>query len=122
MTAHTPRNIIPNRRRGENFELRHGGQNTPFIITIGRYPNGDVGEIFISGSKSGTAFEAVARDGAILLSLCLQFGVSLATIKHAITREGDGSPSTIVGAVVDKLYETENLVDGSSTDNGSSGG
>ena len=109
----TTRSTLPARRRGENFEIRHGGQNTPFVITVGRYPNGDVGEVFIAGSKSGTAFEAVARDGAILLSLCLQHGVTLATIKHAITREGDNSPSTIVGAVVDKLYETENLTDGS---------
>lgn len=102
MTARAP---LPNRRTGENFEITHGGQNTPFVITVGRYPDGNIGEVFITGSKSGTAFEAVARDGAILLSLCMQFGVPLETIKHAITREGNGAPSTIVGAVVDRLTE-----------------
>ena len=81
-----------------------------FQITIGRYPaaqNHRVGEVFIAGSKSGTGFEAVARDGAILLSLALQHGVELETIKHAITRERDGAASTIVGAVVDKLIEMD---------------
>src|SRR3977135_710249 len=104
MTARAP---LPNRRFGQNFEITHAGQRTPFVITIGRYPDGSIGEVFIAGSKSGSAFDAVARDGAILLSLALQHGVALETIKHALTREGDGSPSTIVGAVVDKLAEME---------------
>lgn len=116
------RKVLPNRRESETFELRHGGQNTPFQITVGYFSawdcriidrDGDhveyvprhVGEVFIAGSKSGSAFDAVARDGAILLSLALQHGVALETIKHALTREGDGSPSTIVGAVVDRLME-----------------
>lgn len=101
----TTRNALPNRRFGEAFELMHGGQNSVFHVNIGRYPDSSIGEVFISGSKSGTAFEAVARDGAILLSLALQHGVALETIKHALTREGDGTPSTIIGAVVDRLTE-----------------
>jgi len=101
----TDRNVLPNRRSGENFELRHGGKNTSFVITLGRYPDGRVGEVFISGAKAGSEVDAVARDGAILLSLCMQFGVPLETIKHAVTREPDGSASTIVGAVVDRLTE-----------------
>lgn len=101
------RNALPSRRHGESFELKHGGQNSVFHVTIGRYNDGSIGEVFISGSKSGTAFEAVARDGAVLLSLCMQFGVPLETIKHALTREGNGEPSTIIGAVVDRLTEAK---------------
>src|SRR5262245_65079372 len=97
------RRTLPQRRAGYSFELRHGGQNTPFTVTVGVYPDGSIGEVFVSGSKSGTAFEAVARDGAVLLSIALQYGIPLDVIKHAITREHDGSPSTIIGAVVDKL-------------------
>lgn len=103
----TARNALPNRRHGEAFELTHGGQNSVFHVNVGRYADGSIGEVFISGSKSGTAFEAVARDGAILLSLALQHGVPLQTIKHALTREGNGSASTIVGAVVDRLTEAQ---------------
>lgn len=99
------RAVLPNRRFGENFELRHGGKNTSFIVTLGRYPDGRVGEVFISGAKAGSEVDAVARDGAILLSIALQYSVPLQTIKHAMTREPDGSASTIVGAVVDKMLE-----------------
>jgi hypothetical protein len=101
----TDRNVLPNRRAGQNFEMRHGGKNTSFIITTGCYPDGRVGEVFISGAKAGSEVDAVARDGAILLSMCLQHGVPIETIKHAMTREADGSASTIVGAVVDRLLE-----------------
>jgi hypothetical protein len=97
------RNALPQRRRGETFELTHGGQNTPFQITVGYYRDGKVGEVFIAGGKSGSDFEAVARDGAVLLSIALQFGVPLDVLQNAITREGDGKPSTIIGAVIDRL-------------------
>ena len=119
------RRVLPNRRAGENFELRHGGKNALFVITVSYYEQrvllkregddiveGDASdvrrvpaEVFISGAKAGSEVDAVARDGAILLSLCMQHGVPLETIKHAMTREPDGSASTIVGAVVDRLTE-----------------
>ena len=101
------RRLLDNRRAGENFELRHGGKNASFIITLGRYPDGAVGEVFISGAKAGSEVDAVARDGAILLSLALQHSVPLETIRHAMTREADGSASTIVGAVVDEISRKE---------------
>jgi hypothetical protein len=101
MTSH--RKTLPNRREGEGFEIRHRGQRTPFIITLGKYQDGSIGEVFITGSKSGSEFDAVARDGAILLSLALQHGVPVETMKHAMTREPDGSASSIIGAVVDRL-------------------
>jgi hypothetical protein len=101
----TARSTLPARRRAETFPVKHGGQNTEFQVTLGYYQDGRVGEVFISGAKAGSGVEAVARDGAVLLSIALQFGVPLETIKHAITREGDGAPSTIIGAVVDRLTE-----------------
>ena len=99
----TTRATLPLRRRCETFELRHGGQNTPYQVTLGYYDSNEIGEVFISGSKAGSTTEAVARDGAVLLSIALQHGVPLETIKHALTREGNGTPSTIIGAVVDRL-------------------
>ncbi|WP_442896066.1 toprim domain-containing protein [Bradyrhizobium sp. AZCC 2289] len=47
--------------------------------------------------------EAIARDGAVLLSLALQHGAELDNIRSAITRDEQGAPSSIVGAVVDQL-------------------
>lgn len=84
---------------------QNSGRPKPFEVSIGYYggKGGAVGEVFIAGSKSGTDFDGVCRDSAVLLSLALQYGVSLETIGHAVTRNSDGSPSTIVGKIVDEL-------------------
>ena len=103
------RQTLPNRRLAETFELKHGGQNTTFQVTTGFFALADdqvkrtVAEVFISGAKAGSEVEAVARDGAVLLSLALQYGVPLEIMRHAITRDSNGAASSIVGAVIDKL-------------------
>jgi len=99
------RKPLPQRRASETFELRHGNHRGTFQVTIGYYPDGSVGEVFVSGAKAGSEVEAITRDGAILLSIAVQFGVPLKIIRHAITREADGSASTIIGAVIDQLGE-----------------
>ena len=101
----TERNALPMRRRSETFNLAYGGARKDHVVTVGFYADGTPGEVFISGGRSGEQVEAIARDGAVLLSLALQHGVALDTIKHAVTRDAQGAPSSIVGAVVDKLAE-----------------
>jgi|SRR5262245_54308744 len=103
MTTVGTRRLLPNRRYGETFEIEHGSHRWPFVVTVGRYPDGTVGEVFVSGGKSGTDLEASVRDMAILLSLALQHGVPPNTMASAITREADGAPSTIIGRVLDRL-------------------
>jgi len=97
------RRDLPQRREAETFDIEFGGIGLKYLVTVGRYEGGDVGEVFINFPKSGAQAEAIARDGAVLLSLALQYGVPLDTIAHAITRDGQGAPSSIIGAVVDKL-------------------
>lgn len=110
----THRKILPPRRYAETFTLAWGKQNTPIAVTVGYWnvPAFDehgwfridqIGEIFISGAKSGSDLDAADRDNAILLSLCLQHHVPLQTIQHALTREENGAPSTLIGLVVDRL-------------------
>jgi len=50
-----------------------------------------------------TAVEASARDAAIVASLALQYGVPLVTLQQALTRNGDGSPSSPLGRLLDLL-------------------
>jgi hypothetical protein len=103
MTDHR-RQPLPQRRYAETFELRHGRQSgATFHVTLGRYPDGGVGEVFVTGAKAGSDLEASLRDAAVLVSLALQHGVPIVTMAGAITREGDGKPSTIIGAVLDQL-------------------
>jgi hypothetical protein len=101
----TNRRELPPRRRCETFEIDFGGLSKKHTVSVGFYQDGSPGEVFITGGKSGETVSAIARDGAVLLSMALQFGVPLQTIQHAITRDGQGQPQSIVGAVVDKLLE-----------------
>jgi hypothetical protein len=99
------RKILPQRRACETFYIRHGKQKAS-NVTLGRYSDGSVGEVFISAAAQvGSEVDLVARDGAVLVSLALQYGIPLETMQRAITREADGSPATIIGAVIDKLSE-----------------
>jgi len=85
-----------------SFELRHG--KFTFHVTVGYYSEDDsVGEVFIDAAKAGTELEAYARDLAITFSIARQYGAPLDVLAHALTRENDGSPSTILGTVADKL-------------------
>jgi hypothetical protein len=99
----TQRNALPARRQSETFKLRHGDQRSAYHITLGFYADHTLGEVFISTNSVGTAIDAMARDIAVLMSLGLQHGCSVETMRDALTREHDGSPSTIAGAVADKL-------------------
>jgi hypothetical protein len=100
----TVRRPMPQRRRSETFKIRHGGQNAAYHITAGYYhPHGEIGEVFISTNSVGSALDAMARDLAILMSLALQHGCSMRTMRAALTREADGTPSTIAGAVADLI-------------------
>jgi hypothetical protein len=99
----TNRRILPQRRPVETFEIGHGNARDVFIVSVGHFGDATPAEVFVSGTKAGSGVEAVARDGAVLLSIALQYGVPLDTIKHSITREQDGAPSSIIGAIVDRL-------------------
>ena len=88
--------------------LRWGKLNTEFAVTVGYYPTGEPGELFISGAKAGSELDAIARDGAVLVSLGLQHGVPLSEMQGALTRERNGVSSTIVGKAVDMMKKMEN--------------
>jgi len=93
------RRVLPRRRAAETFNLRFWNQS--FSVTIGFYPDGTPGEVFIDGGKTGQDVQSTARDAAVVLSLALQHGVSPETIRHAVTRGASEGPASILGAVVD---------------------
>lgn len=95
------RDVLPERRAVETFDLWHDSMS--FTVSIGFYDDGRPGEVFVTGTKAGSGVEAVSRDGAILISLALQHGVPVDVIRHAVTRTAGDEPSSIIGAVVDRL-------------------
>jgi hypothetical protein len=99
----TNRRPLPQRRHSINFTERFWGQ--PWEITVGFYEDHNhVGEVFVNAARSpGTDLDAMTRDGAILLSLCLQHGVPINVVQGALTRNPNGSPSTIIGLISDRI-------------------
>jgi hypothetical protein len=99
----TARERLPNRRQCESFEFLHAGH--PFTLCAGFYADGRIAEIFLSSHKPGSPIEAIARDAAVTVSIALQFGADIETIRTALTRDHDGGPATLLGAALDKLAE-----------------
>lgn len=97
------RRTLPQRRRAETFTVVHWNQ--PFIVTVGFFDDGALGEVFVNSRKTGDDVEAIARDAAVLLSLALQHGDPVETIRHAVTRNSNGEAASILGATVDRLED-----------------
>jgi ribonucleoside-diphosphate reductase alpha chain len=76
-----------------------------YTATIGYYPDGQIGEIFLDGVKVGSAADAAARDSAITASIAMQFGADITTIRHALCRDSRGRPSGPLAAALDVLAE-----------------
>jgi hypothetical protein len=92
---------LPNRRPSETFDLEFHGMR--YKVTIGRFPDGKLSECFISNHKAGNASDVAARDAGVLFSLLLQHGCPAETISRAVSRNGDGSASGVIGAVLDMI-------------------
>ena len=63
---------LPNRRMSLTLDFEHamqpGESPRSYVLTIGFYPNGRVGEIFLDGVKIGSTLETHIDDGATLPS------------------------------------------------------
>jgi hypothetical protein len=93
------RERLPQRRRSESFSFTLG--DLKYTATIGHYPNGRVGEIFLSNSKPSSMSDAYARDAAVAASLALQHGCSIETLQRAVLRDANGQASTPLGTALD---------------------
>lgn len=95
------REILQNRRSHEVFEINHDGHR--YIVGVGHFPCGKPAEVFINSPKVGTSADINARDGAILLSLLMQYGVDISAVAHALTHNSDGNPSGPIGRIASML-------------------
>lgn len=102
------RERLPDRRRSENFEFVHvwpNGTAHAFVATVGLYPDGRPGEVFLATGKSGEQFDIGTKDSAIALSLALQYGCPLDVIAPTFLRDGAGRPEGPLGTLVGLLAE-----------------
>lgn len=76
------RRRLPDRRPNETYIFEHDGHR--YRACAGRFPNGDLAEIFLDVAKAGTPLQLNAECAAILTSLALQHGVPSQTIRGAV--------------------------------------
>jgi hypothetical protein len=99
----TARQRLPNRRLAETFDIEVAGLF--YTCTVGRFPDGQIGELFLQNHKPGSQSDANARDAAVAASLALQFGCPLETLRRALLRDPMGRASTPLGAALDLIGE-----------------
>jgi hypothetical protein len=97
----TERKRLPNRRPAIATEFWHRDQR--YRCHIGRFPSGGIAELFLDSARPNSELDAFAGDAAILISLLLQHGASPAEIGHALRRNPDGSPASLIGAALDLI-------------------
>jgi hypothetical protein len=95
------RERLPNRRASQNIAFERDNLN--YQMTVGLYPDCRVGEIFLNAEHSNSLLDALAHDAAIVVSLALQFGCPLETIRHALKRDARGDPSSLIGDAIDRI-------------------
>lgn len=72
------RKYLPDTRAGKTHKFVVGG--TEGYMTVGMYLDGQPGEIFIQISKAGSNIKGLINGVAVLTSIALQNGVTLASM------------------------------------------
>lgn len=97
------REKLPNRRRRTPIEFEIDGHT--YKGGAGHYPDGRVGEVFLTAGKTGTSLQVMTSDAAVAASIALQFGAPLEVLQKAFLRNEDGKPSGPLGKMFDILVE-----------------
>ena len=95
------RRRLDNRRASETFNIDVEGRR--YKCSISRFPDGSLGEIFLSNNKSGSDSDCAARDSAVVCSIALQFGAPPETIRRALMRDSRGRPNGPLGVALDHI-------------------
>ena len=100
--ALTNRLRLHQRRCLETLAIEHEGQR--FKVGIGREIFcadrgllGPVVEVWLNAQKVNSAIDVLVSDGAILMSMLIQYGCPPAAIVKSMKRNSDGSPASPLG-------------------------
>jgi hypothetical protein len=95
------RERLPNKRACETIAFERDGSQ--YQMTVGYYPDRRPGEIFLNADRSNSLLDVLASDATIAVSLALQHGCTLETVRHALKRNSSGEASSPIGAALDKI-------------------
>jgi hypothetical protein len=96
---------LPSRRACVTFNFEVDGLH--YCATISRFEDRRLGEIFLASHKTGSQADTAARDSAIVLSLAVQHGVDVETIRRGLCRDGRGRASGPPGRALDLVAQHE---------------
>jgi ribonucleoside-diphosphate reductase alpha chain len=99
------RERLQNRRASQLFEVR--AFELPFTISVSKYSDGRLAEIFITNHRAGSAAGILASDAAICASLALQFGCPVETLRRALSRDSQGRATSPLGVALDIVSNME---------------
>lgn len=96
----THRTRLSNRRYSETLNFEIDGQK--YIATVSFFEDGKLAELFINSSgKLGSTADINAADGALAVSLALQYGVPADVLQKGMKRNADGTAQGPLGAALD---------------------
>jgi ribonucleoside-diphosphate reductase alpha chain len=101
----TARARLPDRRAAETLDIETGGLR--YTATVGFYPDGRLGEVFISTHKQGSQAGIMASDAAVVASIAIQHGVPVETLRRALMRDPAGRAIGPLGVVLDLVTSEE---------------
>lgn len=109
----THRHRPANRRAHETVAIEHEGQRYKIglgreVVCAERDIAGPIVEVFLNAQKVNSPMDVIINDGAVLMSMLIQYGCPPADIYHAMKRNPDGSLSSPLGRAAAYLVETPN--------------
>lgn len=92
-------------RRGTEtyaFAMKSGGK---FVASVSVFAdNGQPGELFLNTEmKQGSGADINAADGAVAVSLALQYGCPVEDLRKAMKRDENGDPQGPLGKALDLI-------------------
>jgi len=104
------RRRLANRRSIETIAIEHESQRYKVglgreLVSIDPAQLGPIAEVWLNAQRVNSPLDVLASDGAILMSLLLQYGCPPADIAHAMKRNPDGSPASPLGRAAAFLIE-----------------
>ena len=112
----TTRKRVANRRAHETIAIEHEGQRYKVgigreLICVERGLLGPIVEVFVSAQQVNSTMDAVVSDGAILMSMLMQYGCPPERIVKSMKHRSDGTPSSPLGRAAALLFQATNQGD-----------
>ena len=98
----TTRTRLPNRRPCETFTFTLA--NLDYVASVGYGPDGAPMEVFLTAGRAGTHLAVATQEAAILVSLALQHGCPLETLRSCALRSENGKAEGSIGHIIDAIY------------------